>query len=169
MNHMVHQVIVTGGSGFLGSAVLRALRVKHADWDIYNLDSRSPAGNLNVRYEYADITQADQVDRVFACVKPDLVIHTAGLSPGGQQRYSNDALIRNHTFSINVDGTKNVVAAARRHDCKCFVYTSSCTVVTDDQNHDYPYMDESTPIGHATLVYGSSKVYFMSQRRILEP
>lgn len=158
---MAVRVLVTGGSGFLGGAVVDALQVKHPDWILYNLDIRPSNRNddTEVQFESANITVAEKVDAVFDKLRPHVVVHTAGVVPNGQARYSNSKNDRDWVFSINYDGTRNVLDAAKKSGCKTFVYTSSCTVMTDDVNHDYPLMDETIPIGHATLIYGSSKVH----------
>jgi sterol-4alpha-carboxylate 3-dehydrogenase (decarboxylating) len=94
---------------------------------------------------------------------------------GGPARYAKRDL--GAVMKINVEGTKNVVEAAKRAGVRIFVYTSSCMLIflpvgantrlivhvegcaiTDDMYHEYPNMDESLPLGHASLIYGYSKV-----------
>lgn len=160
LNNSSMRVLVTGGSGFLGSAVIRAIREQeaYADWTLSVLDLRPPPNPIeNVQYYQADITLPSEVDQIFYTVNPDAVVHTAGWVPAGQKRYSNDKKIRDLVFSINHGGTKNVLEAAKKTGCKAFVYTSSCTVISDDVAHDYPNMTEDIPTGNATLAYGASK------------
>lgn len=154
------RVLVTGGSGFLGSAILTAIREQeaYADWTLYNLDVRPPPEPIDsIQFYCADITSLSQVNEVFRKVNPDAVVHTAGWVPAGQKRYSTNKEVRDLVFSINYGGTKNVLEAARQTNCKAFVYTSSCTVISDDVAHDYPNMTEDIPTGNATLAYGASK------------
>lgn len=155
---MAVSALVTGGTGFLGKGVLEALQEKHPDWSLHCLDIKPGEISHGIVYEEADITSKHSIDAVFARVKPDVVVHTAGIVPSGQTRYSNKQKDRDGVFAVNVTGTQNVLDAAKEHGCKAFVHTSSCTVVSDDMLHDYPNMDETIPLGNATLSYGSSKV-----------
>lgn len=155
---MAVRVLVTGGSGFLGSAIIEALQAKHPNWTLFNLDLRpSTRSGRNVHFETANITAPAEIEKVLAKVRPDVVVHTAGVIPNGQKRYSSSKADCDWVFSINYEGTKNVVNAARNNACGALVYTSSCTVVTDDVDHDFHLMNETIPLGNATLVYGSSK------------
>lgn len=151
------KVLVTGGSGFLGNACIEALHQAHPDWTLYNLDIRPPKASAKAQYLQADVTSATEVHTAFQQANPDAIIHTAGLVPGGQARYSHNEKIRARVFNVNVDGTRHVLQAARQTACRAMVHTSSCTVISDDLDHDYPNMHEGIPTGNAKLIYGSSK------------
>lgn len=142
----------------MGAAVIRTLQQRHPDWIIHNLDLKLPRVDQQVLFDTADITSKADVDAVFAKVKPDVVVHTAGIVPSGEKRYNTSKEVRDWVFGINLGGTQNVMSAAKEHGCKAMVFTSSCTVVSDDLEHDYPYMDETLPVGNATVPYGQSKV-----------
>ncbi|KAK4974099.1 hypothetical protein LTR66_011077 [Elasticomyces elasticus] len=154
------EILVTGGSGFLGNAVVVALRAKHPDWKITVVDLRPPIKSDNRDgFILTDIRSAEDVDNIFDGYEPDAIIHTAGLVPDGQTRYSQSSKDRDRIFGTNCNGTSNILSAAKKAGVRALVYTSSCTVVTDDQNHDYPNMTEDIPIGFATLLYGQSKAH----------
>ncbi len=82
-------IIVTGGAGFIGSAVIREL-IQHSPHRVINLDKLTYAGNLeslkdieaNDRYhfEQVDICDAEQVKRVFTTHQPDVIMHLAAES-----------------------------------------------------------------------------------------
>lgn len=59
---------------------------------------------------------------------------------------------------VNVEGTRHVVDAARNNGCRALVYTSSCTVVTDDLDGNFPNIDERWPVSKKSSIYGESKV-----------
>ena len=151
-------ILVTGASGFLGQAAITALQTAHPTWPLTNLDLRPPPNpQPNVTYIQADITQSSSVDLAILKANPDAIINVAGWVPNGSLRYSNSSSLRDKVFSINHLGTLNVLSSAKKTKCKAFVQTSSCTVLSDDLDHDFPNMTEDIPIGYATLAYGASK------------
>ena len=82
-------VLITGGAGFIGSAVIRHL-IRHTGHLVVNLDKLTYAGNLeslvevadSSRYifEHADITDRSALDRIFARHRPGSVMHLAAES-----------------------------------------------------------------------------------------
>lgn len=153
-------VLVTGGSGFLGAAIVKALLDRHPDWTITVLDIHAPSEDVLERissFVEADVTSVSSVIAAFSKIQPDLVMHCAGIVPARRHRYSTNQKQWEKVKTINYQGTKNVVNATLASGCRKFVYTSSCTVVIDDLAHDYFNMNEKTPLGHATLHYGKSK------------
>lgn len=164
-----HHVLVTGGCGFLGSWIVRQLLESYPDLKITILDIHKPASwtspGSNVRLIEADITDGLQVLSRFESAKPTAVIHTAGYVTVGSARHNPGKEIRARTFNVNVNGTKNVLEAAKAVRVKSFMYTSSITVVMDDKTRNHPNENESAPTGHATLIYGQSKVTLSSPAR----
>jgi len=83
------KVLVTGGAGFIGSAVVRHI-IRATDWSVANVDKLTYAGNLesladartNKRHRHfkVDICNRAALDAVFQEVRPDAVLHLAAES-----------------------------------------------------------------------------------------
>lgn len=83
------KLLITGGAGFIGSAVIRHI-ITHTNDEVVNLDKLTYAGNLeslaevsdNERYsfEQVDICNRAEVDRVLAQHQPDAIMHLAAES-----------------------------------------------------------------------------------------
>jgi len=81
--------LVTGGAGFIGSAVIRHL-INDTEHSVVNLDKLTYAGNLHsletvsesdrYSFEQVDICDADEVKRVFEEHQPDIIMHLAAES-----------------------------------------------------------------------------------------
>lgn len=151
-------VLVTGGTGFLGSLIVTALHEQHPDWEITILDLHPPqTPHSNINYVEGDITKAQDVLHTVQSLAPTVIVHTAGLVPPLRNRFSRTLEAR--VFDINVNGTANMLAAARQTpSVTAFVWTGSCTAVIDNFRHGYRNIDESYPTSaHDSLIYGESK------------
>ena len=60
---------------------------------------------------------------------------SAGIVPSLAGRYGRKD--QEHVFDVNVRGTRNVIAAAKRAGVKALLWTGSCTAVTDDMRYQY--------------------------------
>jgi len=152
-------ILVTGGTGFVGRHIIIALAEQHPEAKLSALDIEKPPDEKsvagNVDFIQADVTQEEQLMEILMKVRPTIVIHTAGIVPTGNDRYSQR--LREKVYRVNVNGTRNILTAAKAAGVKCFVYTSSVCIISDDIAHDYPNMDENQPVGNASLIYGASK------------
>ena len=153
---MALSILITGGTGFLGSAIVDAVRHKHPDWAASVMDLKGPAQpRSNIKYMAGDVTAASDVTEILKTVKPTVIVHTAGLVLELADRYGRKS--RDSVFDVNVNGIRNVIAGARENEVEALVWTGSCTAVTDDTRYQYPNMDERWPISHHSLIYGESK------------
>jgi sterol-4alpha-carboxylate 3-dehydrogenase (decarboxylating) len=127
------KVLITGGLGCIGLAITSALLNRHPDAQIHVLDLRIPSGedsdkfNIQVtQYHKVDLTDSAAVLNLFRMVKPQIVIHTAGLIPRAAKMLGvgDEGLTK-----VNVSGTKNALDAAVDVGTEVFVLTSSCDVI----------------------------------------
>ncbi len=116
------KILVTGGAGFIGSAVVRrAIADGHS---IVNVDAltyasclknvESVASNANYKFEHADICNRASLDKIFSRHKPEAVIHLAAESHVDRSIDGPGSFIQ-----TNIVGTFNLLEAARSHWIEC--------------------------------------------------
>lgn len=125
--------LVTGGGGFLGSAIVRRLRARGDAVRSFSRGQYPELEALGVETRHGDLADADAV--VAAAEGCDVVFHVAA-RPGIWGKYAD-------YYRINVEGTRNVLDACRRWHIRRLVYTSSPSVVFNGK--DMEGIDESAP------------------------
>ncbi|WP_051291680.1 dTDP-glucose 4,6-dehydratase [Kingella kingae] len=113
------KILITGGAGFIGSAVVRHI-ITHTNDSVVNVDKLTYAGNLaNVAsvahssryaFEQVDIINRADLDRVFAQHQPDAVMHLAAESHVDNSNHSAGEFIQ-----TNIVGTFTLLEAARHY------------------------------------------------------
>ncbi len=127
------KALVTGGGGFLGQAIVRALLARGATVRSFSRQAHEALHVLGVEQLRGDLVDAAAMSAAVAGC--DVVFHVAA-KPGIWGAYA----VYHQT---NVTGTLNVIAACRQHAVRRLVYTSSPSVVFD--GHDMEGVDESVP------------------------
>ncbi|KAK1769781.1 C-3 sterol dehydrogenase [Phialemonium atrogriseum] len=142
-NYQLGNVLVIGGCGFLGHHVvnllLRSYSCSVSVVDLRCTRNRRPDSD-GVKYFEADITDSARLQSIFEEVKPDVVIHTASPAAQGDDKVSH-ALFQ----KVNVDGTRAVIEACQETNVKALVYTSSASVISDNES-DLINADERWPV-----------------------
>jgi nucleoside-diphosphate-sugar epimerase len=130
------RVLVTGGGGFLGRAVLDLCLARGYAVRSFSRTPSPPLAALGVEQHAGDLADPAAVAAAVAgCAAVFHVAAKAGVW-GPWDDY----------FRPNVLGTQNILAACRRHSVARLVYTSTPSVVFDGASH--AGADESLPYGH---------------------
>lgn len=142
---MEKHVLITGGVGFLGIHLTRKFLQEGWEVTLFDqapLDAKDLMGRVTV--VQGDIRQPKDVEKAFPNVTH--VVHAAAALPIKRSKQT--------IFSVNVDGTRNVLNASHKHKVKRLVFIST-TAVYGVPKH-LPETEDSPldPIGY----YGKSKV-----------
>jgi dTDP-glucose 4,6-dehydratase len=103
------RMMVTGGAGFIGSAVIRHL-IRSTDHEVVNVDKLTYAANLDsladvvgdprYSFEQADVAEREAMDRIFATHKPDVVMHLAAESHVDRSIDSPGEFVRTNVVGV---------------------------------------------------------------------
>lgn len=168
------KILVTGGAGFIGSAVIRHI-IKNTQDSVINVDKLTYAGNLeslaciaeNQRYAFAQVDICDRaaLDRVFAEYQPDAVMHLAAESHVDRSITSPAAFIE-----TNIIGTYTLLEAARQYLNALDSARKSAFrfhhISTDEVYGDLPHPDEVSgklPLFTEQTAYAPSSPYSASK------
>lgn len=127
-------VLVTGGGGFLGRAIVEQLVARGDQVRTLARGNYPELVRLGVETQRGDVTDAAAVEA--ACNGVECVIHTAAI-PGVRMR-------REPYYRTNLDGTRTAIKACRRAGVPRLVYTSSPSVTFAGE--DQCGVDESAPL-----------------------
>lgn len=173
------KILVTGGAGFIGSAVVRNI-IDNTQDSVINVDKLTYAGNLeslvtvsnNSRYtfEQVDICNRVELDRVFAQHQPDAVMHLAAESHVDRSITGPADFIQ-----TNIVGTYTLLEAARQYwmqlDAERKAAFRFHHISTDEVYGDLPHPDEQEgkainlelPLFTETTPYAPSSPYSVSK------
>lgn len=141
-------LVVTGGRGFVGRAVVKRLR--DAGRDVVSLDTTATADDADCDEIQCDITSGEQLQRVFASRAIGGVVHLAAILPTAAQREPVRAT------QVNVDGSLLLLEMARESGVPRFVFGSSLSIYgTHGADRVVSESERAAPED----LYGAAKLY----------
>lgn len=170
------KILVTGGAGFIGSAVVRHI-INNTNDSVVNVDKLTYAGNLEslvsvdksdrYAFEQVDICDRAELDRVFKLHQPDAVMHLAAESHVDRSITGPSDFIQ-----TNIVGTYTLLEAARHYWMKRDAERKAAFrfhhISTDEVYGDLPHPDEvqdadELPLFTETTPYAPSSPYSASK------
>lgn len=155
----MRRVLVTGGTGYIGSHTIIELYNKGYEIDVldnlYNskvtvLDKIKEIVGKRPLFHEIDLLEYDKMDKLFEDNKYDLVMHFAGLKAVGE---SVEKPLK--YYENNVGGTINLLKCMQKHDVRKIIFSSSATVYGEQP---VAKLDETMPTGLGiTNPYGETK------------
>ena len=111
------KILITGGSGALGSELNKSLSLNNQILSIYN----SNIGNCDIYNSIqTDITDKEKLKTIFAKFRPDIVVHTAAIS----NPVIVDKISSKKVYATNVTAVKNIAELCNKYNSK-LIYTST--------------------------------------------
>ena len=159
------KILVTGGTGFIGSHTV--VELINSGYDVVIADNlynskemvvdriEQITGKRPVFYKL-DVLDREGLDKLFAKEKIEAVIHFAGYKAVGESTQKPIEYYHN-----NLESTLALADVMRKYGCKKFVFSSSATVYGDPA---FVPITEECPLGETTNPYGTTKAM---QERIL--
>lgn len=155
------KVLVTGGSGYIGSVVVKHLVGRGYEVTVFDNLERGHRGNVDGRAELivGDLRNADEIRSAMLAVRPSAVLHFAAYALVGESM-ANPVMY----FDNNVKGGVNLLSAMEEVCCKRIIFSSSCA--TYGVPPRLPIEEEMPQ--NPTNPYGHSKLMFEQMCRWLQ-
>jgi dTDP-4-dehydrorhamnose reductase len=140
------KVLITGGTGLLGKALLESC-ISQIEIIATYVGNYCMQDNDHVKYFKLDIRDKNGYINLFKDYKPEVTIHTAGIG-------SPDFAEQNRTLvsEINLNGTKNIIENCERNNSKLIFISSNG--IYDGRNAPYAEEDKAEPVNY----YGTIKL-----------
>lgn len=150
------RIFITGGSGFVGLALIDRLLAEGAD--VTALSAAPPPGwaverLAGARFLTGDVADAAALSAAVAAARPDILIHGAAMTPDGAYEAAGDAA---RVIAVNVGGTATAVEVAAAQGVSRLMLLSSVAVYGRTLA-ETPRLHETDTVCTPANLYGISK------------
>ena len=147
------RIFVTGGSGYIGSVVVRRLLERGYDVTVFDNLERGHRCNVpsEVKLAVGDLRNAEEIEAAMMTSNPDAVMHFAAYALVGESM-ANPMMY----FENNVKGGVNLLLAMAKVGCKRIIFSSTCASYGEPETLP---IEETMP-QRPTNPYGQSKLMF---------
>ncbi|WP_244620054.1 GDP-mannose 4,6-dehydratase [Mesorhizobium sp. NFR06] len=143
---MTHRILITGASGFVGTALLQLLEREHAGCKVFAL------GNGEGRRNPIDLRDREAIDDAVREIQPTALVHLAAVAAPSDARNAP-----RHAWDVNVTGTMNLAESVMRHAPEArFVYVGSSEAYGASFKSATAPVTENAPL-RPVNVYGATK------------
>ena len=147
-----NKILITGGTGFIGSSLARKLVDEDVEVTLFDMspDKKRVSDILNrVSIVSGDVSDQNDLEKLFRERNYDVIVHTAAIL---SLKAEENRLL---AFRVNIEGMFNILEFSRRFDIKRVVYLSSMSVFGPNSPMPYGEYSYRDPISF----YGVSKVW----------
>jgi len=153
-------ILVTGSTGFVGLNVLEGLLSRGSDVVSFSVTPLPPLaleefeklpGALHI--VEGDVTDPRQIEAAITTHRVDRVIHGAAITAG----FERDASEPQRIAAVNLGGTLNTLAAARKYNIRRFVYIGTGGIYGSAGLLEHGYLDEEAQTPRPVSMYGITK------------
>ena len=142
------RILITGGAGQVGSDLIKLFHANDAEVSVFDLVPAPEDLPAGVDWRRGDITDASELDEYVKQRRPDIIFHLAALLSAIGEKMPH------RCYRVNMNGTHNVLEAARLFDVPQVMYASTIAVfgpgLPDPVQDDVPLQP--------TTMYGVTKV-----------
>jgi nucleoside-diphosphate-sugar epimerase len=138
-------ILITGGSGFIGTNLIEAF--EESEYTIINFDKNPPVKqSQEVYWHQGNIMNSEDLKSVFNRYQPTVVIHLAARTDTLSNKLDD--------YTENIEGTKNIIEEVKKHDCVKHVVITSTQYVYKSKEMPFSSKDDDY---NPHTVYGESK------------
>ncbi|RUW00531.1 MAG: NAD-dependent epimerase/dehydratase family protein [Mesorhizobium sp.] len=143
---LTHRILVTGASGFVGTALLQLLEREHAGCKVFAF------GHGEGQRNPIDLRDRDAVDGAVREIQPTALVHLAAVAAPSDARNAP-----RHAWDVNVTGTMNLAESVMRHAPEArIVYVGSSEAYGASFQNPAGPLTENAPL-RPVNIYGSTK------------